>query len=412
MNTLNNFETIKNHFQNAVNLQQTCKIHITSIDHHTWDFYFKSGCLVWGTSSEHRFRRLYRLIGKYVPELDCYSMQLREKEISELWEYLFLQVLIKRQRATLEQIVQIIKEAIVEILFDCIQSASKIDKIKCIFETSANHMGGILRSPLLKNTIAQIDVKLSLSRVTSGWDVWHKAKLTNYSPNLAPIVTNKLKLQQVTEPEIYQNFLAAIDGHKTLRDLSVLAQQDVFTLTRTLIPHIKTSLIKLQTVDDVGPNNLWTNNKTNSQREQIRESGLPLVMCVDDNPQICRQITQILNPSGYRLIAINDSTQVLTILLDSQPDLIFLNCAMPLVNGYELCSQIRKMPGFKKLPIIMLSDNDSIIDKTRAKMAGASDLIAKPMNPKEVLALTVKHLLDNTDAKTITSQLTFSEQSV
>ncbi|GAB4523450.1 MAG: hypothetical protein Tsb0014_00990 [Pleurocapsa sp.] len=411
MDTSNNFETIKTHLKNAVELQQSCKIHITSTDNHTWDFYFKSGHLIWGTSSEHRFRRLYRLVGKYLPEIDYQSIQLREKEISELWEYLFLQILIKRQQATPEQIIKIVQEAIIEILFDCAQSASTINGVKCIFETSANRMGGILRSPLLKKPIAQIDLKSSLARVNSSWNMWQKAKLTNNSPNLVPVITSKTKLQQITEPEIYQNFFAFIDGQKTLRDLSVLIKQDIFTLTCTLIPHLKTSLIQLKTIDDIELNNLWT-TKTNSKRKQIRESHLPLVFCVDDNPQVCRRIAQVLNPAGYRLIAINDSTQVLTLLLDNQPDLIFLNWTMPLVNGCELCTQIKKMPGFKKLPIIILSDHDSVIDKVRAKMAGASDLLGKPINPKEVLALTVKHLQDTVDAKTTTSQLTFSEQSV
>ena len=410
MDSSSSFKSIKSHFKNASNLQQSCKIHISAVDNRTWSFYFKSGHLIWATSSEHRFRRLYRLIQKHAVDIDCEKIKLREREISELWEYLFLKVLLDRQQIDVDRAIEIVKEITVEILFDCAQAEKKIDGIKCFFETAANHVGGILRSQLLKNPIAQIDAKQIMAQTQCLWDDWQQAKLTNYSPNLAPTICNHRKLTKILAPEIYKNLFTLIDGKKTLRDIFAIVEEDSTSFTSSLIYHLKIGAIELRQIEDIAIDNLWF-TKANSQREQIKESNLPLAICLDDNPQICRQITQILNPAGYRLIAMNDSTQVLTAILDNKPDLIFLNWIMPVVNGYELCSQIRKMPGFKKLPIIMLSDRDSAIDRFKAKMHGASEFVAKPIDKQEILVIAEKYIPSIPRQKVTNSSLIFSQRS-
>lgn len=58
---------------------------------------------------------------------------------------------------------------------------------------------------------------------------------------------------------------------------------------------------------------------------------------------------------------------------------------MPVVNGYELCAQIRRMADFKKTPIVMVGSESSIPERMRAKMVGASEFVSKPIRPKSVL---------------------------
>lgn len=65
---------------------------------------------------------------------------------------------------------------------------------------------------------------------------------------------------------------------------------------------------------------------------------------------------------------------------------------MPDTNGYEICASLRKLSLFRNTPIIILTSNDGMIERVRSKIIGASDFMAKPINPEEVLVIVNKHL--------------------
>ncbi|MBE9043033.1 response regulator [Pleurocapsales cyanobacterium LEGE 10410] len=392
-------EQIRLHFQNAVNLKQSCKIYVATAGGDSWGFYFKQGQLIWGTSSVHRFRRLYRITNQICPGINCQKVRLREQEISELWEYLFIGVLYKRKQIGKLQAESIVQEIIKEVLFDCLMANNQISQIKVIFETKANSMGAILKSPLFKQPITQAEAEKTINQLESLVSNWKTIEIVNCTPNLAPVIKDIDRLKKTVSPETYLQLYAHINGKKTLRDLAVVSQQDLLKLTRSLVPHIKSKAIALQEIPDRQLENLYfspgtKNNQysnSNKDREYIQELDLPLIIYVDDNPHDSQQITQILNPAGYRIIPVNDAAKTLMVLLENQPNLIFLNAAMPDVNGYELCAQIRKMPGSESVPIIILREQENIIDRVRAKMAGVSDFANKPINPAEILTLAQKY---------------------
>jgi chemotaxis family two-component system response regulator PixG len=65
---------------------------------------------------------------------------------------------------------------------------------------------------------------------------------------------------------------------------------------------------------------------------------------------------------------------------------------MPNANGYELCGQLRKLSLFRQTPIVILTGNDGIVDRVRAKMVGSTDFLSKPVNPDTVLTTIRKYL--------------------
>ena len=116
---------------------------------------------------------------------------------------------------------------------------------------------------------------------------------------------------------------------------------------------------------------------------------------MDDSPLVCQSLEQILTSNGYQFIAIQDSLRAIAGLLPRKPDLVFLDLVMPNTNGYEICSQLRKISAFRTTPIIILTGNDGIIDRVRAKIVGASDFLSKPVDAEIVLSITAKHLNSN-----------------
>lgn len=401
-NTSSNIIKLQTNFRNIVEARQSCKLRVTDNIGNSWNFYFKNGSLLWAMASEHRARRIVRIVGKYCPQVNCEEIQLREQEISELREYLMVSVLNKREEISQADAVKVIGEMVSEVLFDCFLSSSQIAEIKSIFETSANRMGAILRSPLFKQPLVYLDHNKIFQGVEARYQKWLKAGLAAYSPNCAPAIKNSQKLQQELNPKVYEKLSALIDGKKTLQDLAIITKQDLLTLTCSVIPYVRNKSLELTFIPDKQLPNLFYSTKqstarsgggNNSDRDYIEESSLPLIVCVDDRPEICQQMAQILNPAGYRLIPVSESVDALGVVLEHKPVLIFLDLIMPVANGYELCSQIRRISAFKATPIVILTGNDGIIDRVRAKMVGATDFICKPIKQKDIIAITQKYVL-------------------
>ena len=92
---------------------------------------------------------------------------------------------------------------------------------------------------------------------------------------------------------------------------------------------------------------------------------------------------EVLTAAGYNYISTQDPVKALQMVIEEKPDFIFIDLVMPVVSGYELCSQIRRMEAFKDTPIVMFSSN--ALDNLRVKMAGADDTLSKPIAPKLLL---------------------------
>ncbi|MEC4815673.1 MAG: response regulator [Scytonema sp. PMC 1069.18] len=122
------------------------------------------------------------------------------------------------------------------------------------------------------------------------------------------------------------------------------------------------------------------------------QSTSPLITYVDDSYSDSMKMSHILKQAGYRFVSVREAIAALPILLESKPSLIFLDLVMPIANGYEICAQIRRVSALKNTPVIILTSNDGIVDRVRAKMAGSSGFLAKPITEEKVLRILAKYL--------------------
>lgn len=120
-----------------------------------------------------------------------------------------------------------------------------------------------------------------------------------------------------------------------------------------------------------------------------------------------------MTSAGYRYVSVQDSVHALPLLLENKPALIFLDLVMPIASGYEICSQIRRMSAFKNTPVVILTGNDGIVDRVRARVVGASDFLSKPVNTEKVLAIVRQYLpiAPNSTAPNSTPSVTSSKQN-
>lgn len=115
------------------------------------------------------------------------------------------------------------------------------------------------------------------------------------------------------------------------------------------------------------------------------------VMVVDDSKTIRRTAENLLAKAGCVVDSAVDGFDALGRVSAFDPDLIFIDVLMPRLDGYQTCALIKNNPRFRAIPIIMLSSKDSIFDKARGRIVGASDYLTKPFTSEELMAALHKY---------------------
>ena len=102
----------------------------------------------------------------------------------------------------------------------------------------------------------------------------------------------------------------------------------------------------------------------------------------------------VVEKLGCQYTSIPEPIHALPMLLEIKPDFIFLDLVMPIANGYEVCAQIRRISSFKSTPIVIVTSNDGIGDRVRARFVGASGFLGKPISQQKVSKVLKKFLRD------------------
>ncbi len=128
---------------------------------------------------------------------------------------------------------------------------------------------------------------------------------------------------------------------------------------------------------------------------ELIEQATYKIACVDDSPTILREINRFLDGDSFKVFPIVDSGTALMKIIRINPDIILLDVGMPTIDGYKLCSMLRKHPAFKKTPIVMVTGNTGIIDRAKAKMAGSTDYMTKPFTQAGLIEMVSRHLMSD-----------------
>lgn len=109
----------------------------------------------------------------------------------------------------------------------------------------------------------------------------------------------------------------------------------------------------------------------------------PLILLVDDEPQILRLLRASLTAQGYRVIEAATGRQALSMAASQPPDLILLDLGLPDLDGLAVAREIRR---WSTVPIIVLTARGLEKDKVAALDEGADDYVTKPFGTAELLA--------------------------
>jgi len=109
----------------------------------------------------------------------------------------------------------------------------------------------------------------------------------------------------------------------------------------------------------------------------------PLVLIIDDEPQIRRLLTVTLEANGYRVLSAASGQEGLALAAQHRPALMVLDLGLPDLSGQEVLRRVRE---WSNVPVVVLSVQDDEAGKVAALDAGADDYVTKPFNSAELLA--------------------------
>ncbi|MBE9053996.1 response regulator [Nostocales cyanobacterium LEGE 11386] len=139
-------------------------------------------------------------------------------------------------------------------------------------------------------------------------------------------------------------------------------------------------------------NNFNTIYNNGQQNKASAEKKLYTIFCIDDSPAVLNTIKSFLDEQIFSVVGVTDSLNALMQILRTKPDIILLDVDMPNLDGYELCSLLRKHSYFKNTPVIMVTGRTGLIDRARAKIVRASGFLAKPFTQGDLLKTLFQHI--------------------
>jgi chemotaxis family two-component system response regulator PixG len=354
----------------------TGQLHIRSTNNKVWKLKFLAGRLI-GEEGSGAFSRWIRQISDHCPDI-------KPEEIDQHWrnqksdEQKTLMQFLQQKNIGTNQLIPFMKGCLVEVVFDILQCETQ-NQLSYEFRAEEN-------LDLLSLALVPVKVNLVVERVTQLWQEWQEAGLAPYSPSGVLKIQDPESLQAMASSSAYRNLSHLINGKRTLRDLAKHVNRDPAVVGRSLLPYLKAGLICLHE-EELGLDPALSLKDSPQRTNQ----SLPLVAYVEDGALDSQVMHRVLTQLNCRPLIIPDPMQALPMLIEQKPVMIFLDLVMPVVNGYELCSQLRRIAAFKETPITIVTSSDGIVDRVRAKVVGASSFIAKPIALQDIRAILQKN---------------------
>ena len=412
-----------------------------------WFIYYLLGRIVWVKSRTHSLRRWQRHLAIHSPVF--FEQITQPISLSyESWNYASLSRLVKLKQFRRDQFSKVVESCITEDLFDILQVGSvqyEQSKQPLSYEAVEKEAASL---PFI-----MLQQERAWQEAKQEWQVWEQTGLSKFSPDWAPSITSIEALKSQTPPQTFQTLTTFVDGHSTLRDLAIKFKQPIIPLTKSILPYVSRNMLGLAEIADIvenandgfnaelsqteatpapvtpapkassepttaqtppqsplphvgpSPAAIQANasssagssasssaGRTTTQSSQRLKNNAPRIIYIDDSPADSRAMCTIVEDLGYQYTNIPDPLQALPMLIEFKPKLIFLDLVMPIANGYEVCSQIRRISTLKEIPVIIVTSNDGIADRVRARIVGASGFLGKPIQHKKVAKVIKKHV--------------------
>ncbi|NEP16282.1 MAG: response regulator [Leptolyngbya sp. SIO4C1] len=340
----------------------------------TWQLHLDSGRLIYPVSEHHRVRRWDRAIRQQRPHWNWGTAAAWQSGQS-FWELQLLEAGFAQNQLSPLQAKLAIRSAAQECFFDLNRS----NDLKVEWEPVTTSLSHSCQTAILSTR----EIQMLHHKAVNMQQEWQEAGLGDFSPNLAPILTQEIASEKLPVPRSY------FGGHFNVWDISLELGLSLTKLARSLVPLALNSVLRFDQIQDLSaPTATDSQPSADAHTAQAPKAAQRplLVACIDDSPVLAHTLRKILTSVGHQMMSIQEPMRGFSLLIEHRPDLILLDLNLPNADGYSICKFLRDTPVFEKTPIIILTGQDSHIDRLKAQLAGATAFLAKPPRAHELLA--------------------------
>ena len=133
------------------------------------------------------------------------------------------------------------------------------------------------------------------------------------------------------------------------------------------------------------------------------------ILVIDDDIQLSTLIQEFLGTFNYEVKIMHEPNSALQFLEKNKMDLVILDIMLPGIDGFQA---LRKIRGYSQIPVIMLTARGEVTDRIVGLELGADDYLAKPFEPRELLARIQSILRRSTSPGTMVDILDFEHLSI
>ena len=389
-----------------------------------WSFYIEHGKLVYASHSLESFERLERHLRGLSREIPALNDKLRSqlrlmfddpspenakyKVTSEILcvEYIAILWLVNENYLPKPMAGKLVARIIQEV----------VEAFLCL---PNGEFAKIYYKHLLQESYCSLSIDRILEVVERRVQIWYNLGPTISSPYQRPYLVSQTNAEKRMSVETVQRLGRILRGFNFCQ-LGALLGKDPLAIAKQLNPLVSDGSILLR--DPLAPFDMLPRTyylAPEEERENIEKLAETLgeetevgedissisrsfsyestklwkVVCIDDSESMLSIINSYLGSEDFQVTLIQDSMRALMKITSIRPDLILLDIGMPNVDGYQLCSLIRKSSSFKDIPIVMVTGNKGLIDRARARLAGATDYLTKPFVQSDLLKMMMRHLM-------------------
>ena len=116
------------------------------------------------------------------------------------------------------------------------------------------------------------------------------------------------------------------------------------------------------------------------------------ILIVEDEESLLKLESILLTSKGYHVTGVMDGMSALDEVRRNRPDLVLLDIMLPIMDGFEVCRQLKGNPDTANIPVVMLTAKKNSQDMAFGHEAGCDAYITKPFKSMKILE-TIQHFL-------------------